>query len=176
MGFFGVLAGTCFYATTAAPPPTAGAAPTATGWPAMFARTPAIPMRTCSQIVVILASVPLPAPAAAAVFGTRAMMDPKIVPRSSTTGIFCCFSYLRSGEESVPAETFGRARRFHRSWALPGGAHVYAYKPAAQGSWSGRVRWPRRFIGCLDSQTQIPVDTNRAIVGARVRAPVSRDQ
>ena len=104
MGFFGAW---CFYAT-AAPPPTAGAAPTATGWPAMFARTPAIPTRTCSQMVVIFASVPLPAPAAAAVFGTMAMMDPKIVPRSSTTGIVC-FSCLRRGEESVPDS---RRRRF----------------------------------------------------------------
>ena len=92
----------------------------------MFARTPAIPTRTCSQMVVIFASVPLPAPAAAAVFGTIAMMDPKIVPRSSTTGILC-FLVPAKGAESVPRlppETFRRARRFHRSWAFPGGARV----------------------------------------------------
>ena len=74
MGFFGAWV---VLHATAAPPPTAGAAPTAMGWPAMFARTPAIPTRTCSQIVVILASVPLLAPAAAAVSG--------LIPTSSSS-------------------------------------------------------------------------------------------
>ena len=115
--------------------PGAGAAPTATGWPAMFARIPAIPTRTCSQIVVILASVPLPAPAAAAVLGTIAMMLPKMVPRSSTTGIlsrklfFVPAKGLKGWPRAAarpgrPAVRWRRSvddstRRFRRSRAFP---------------------------------------------------------
>ena len=133
MGFFGAW---CFYATAA--PPTAGAAPTATGWPAIFARTPAIPTRTCSQMVVILASVPLPAPAAAAVFGTIAMMDPKIVPRSSTTGIVLSFRACEGAKSlgpGLPAETFGRGAAVSSIvLGVPASARVYFSKPTAHGA------------------------------------------
>ena len=173
MGFFGAWV---VLHATAAPPPTAGAAPTAMGWPAMFARTPAIPTRTCSQMVVILASVPLPAPAAAAVFGTMAMMDPKIVPRSSTTGILC-FVVPAKGRRVGPRVVVGdlSPRRFRRSWAFPGGAHVFVSKPAAQGAglrsgWRGRGLLRRSRVWL--SRLQIPVDTYRAIVGARAGSPV----
>ena len=130
------------------------------GWPAMFARIPAIPTRTCSQMVVIFASVPLPAPAAAAVLGTIAMMLPKMVPRSSTTGIYSriCFLCLRRGLESAPggarpgrppppvgdvASTTRRRGGFVDRGRFRRRAHVCVSKPrprAAAVAASGRAR------------------------------------
>ena len=178
MGFFGCLAGTCFYATTAAAG-VAAPAPTATGWPAMFARTPAMPTRTCSQIVVIFASVPLPAPAAAAVFGTMAMMDPKIVPRSSTTGIMFVFSCLRRGE-SVPGggDVWPRAPRggFIDRGRFPAARTCLSLAGGPSAAWSGRVRWARRFIGDWTPESRfLSTRIARSSARARVRQ-CSRDQ
>ena len=169
----------CFYAAA----PTAGAAPTATGWPAMFARTPAIPMRTCSQIVVIFASVPLPAPAAAAVFGTMAMMDPKIVPRSSTTGILCFVVPAKGRRVGPGGDVWPRTP--HGGFieidliALSGARGVYVSKPTAQGASrsdspaasGGRRRGDTEGVWTQahTARPQIPVDTCRSS-GVRPRA------
>ena len=138
----------------------------------MFARTPAMPTRTCSQIVVIFASVPLPAPAAAAVFGTMAMMDPKIVPRSSTTGILCFFVPAKGGSVGPGGDVSPRAAVSSIAGIFPAARTCVriSRRPKARRS----EVWLRAWLyWSLDTaRLQIPAETYHAIVGARASSPV----